>query len=145
MISTKEAISIARSKDLDLVVVAPNAKPVVAKIMDYSKHRYEMQKKQKEMKKNQKIVQLKQIRISPTIDKNDLNTKIKQASKFLSEGDKVKITLRVHGRMITHTDITLKVINNFIESLSDISKIEQEVKQEGRSYSAVIVPKNENK
>ena len=106
----------AEDANLDLVLVAPKAKPPVAKIMDYGKYRFELQKKQREARKKQKVVNIKEVRLSPTIDTNDFNTKMKNARKFLSKGDKVKVSIRFKGRAITHKDIGRDVLNRFAES-----------------------------
>ena len=104
----QEALKMAEDANLDLVLVAPKAKPPVAKIMDYGKYRFELQKKQREARKKQKVVNIKEVRLSPTIDTNDFNTKMKNARKFLSKGDKVKVSIRFKGRAITHKDIVLQ-------------------------------------
>lgn len=140
IISRDAALKIAEQKDLDLVVVSPDSKPMVAKLMDYSRHRFEQQKKLKEMKKNQNIVELKEIRLSPTIDKHDFDTKLRHTFKFLSKGDKVKISIRFRGRMITHQDVGLEVIKRFIEAVGDQAIVEARPKMEGRSLIAVIAP-----
>lgn len=121
-------------------MVSPDSKPMVAKILDYSKYRYDQQKKLKEMKKNQKIVELKEIRLSPTIDKHDFETKLKNAQKFLNGGDKVKVSLRFRGRMITHKDIGLQQVNKFIQSLENIV-IEAAPKLEGNTLIGIVAPK----
>lgn len=143
ILSKQDALNLARNSNLDLYIVAPGANPPVAKLLDYSKYRYEQQKKLKEMKKNQKVVQVKQIRLSTTIDTNDINTKAKSARKFLQQGDKVKINLKMHGRLLAHSDLSVQVVNKFIELLSDCSKIESEPKIDGKNVVAVICPINE--
>lgn len=135
-----KALRIALDKDLDLVVVAPDAKMMVAKMMDYSKYRYEQQRKLREMKKNQNIVDIKEIRLSPTIGDHDLNTKLNHARKFIQKGDKVKITLRFRGRMITHSKIGSDVVAKFIEELGDLIIVESKPKLEGNQMVAVVVP-----
>ena len=104
IMSSKEAMKLAREAELDLVKIAPNAKPPVCKIIDYGKYRYELARKEKEAKKKQKTIDVKEVRLSPNIDKNDLNTKVNQARKFLSKGDKVKVTLRFRGRELAHVN-----------------------------------------
>ncbi|WP_025724664.1 translation initiation factor IF-3 [Acholeplasma granularum] len=139
----RKAIELASQKDLDILVVSPpNANPMVAKLLDYSKYRYDQQKKLKEMKKNQQIVKLKEIKLSPTIDKHDFNTKLKSAQKFIDGGDKVKVSLRFRGRMITHSDIGLEQVNKFVESLTDIV-IEAKPKLEGMQLIAIVAPAKE--
>lgn len=140
VISRREAMAIATQKELDLVVVSPDSKPMVAKLMDYSKYRYEQQKKLREIKKNQHIVEIKEIRLSPTIDKHDLETKLKHAIKFLEKGDKVKLSIRFYGRMITHSDVGRQVMLNFIEAVGSKGTVELRPKMDGRSLIAIIAP-----
>ena len=120
----QEALKMAEDANLDLVLVAPKAKPPVAKIMDYGKYRFELQKKQREARKKQKVVNIKEVRLSPTIDTNDFNTKMKNARKFLSKGDKVKVSIRFKGRAITHKDIGRDVLNRFAEATEDVATVE---------------------
>ncbi len=134
-----QVLSIGADRGFDVLVVSTDAKPMVAKLLDYSKHRYDQQKKLKEMKKNQHIVQIKEIRLSPTIDKHDMETKAKNAIKFLAAGDKVKISLRFRGRMITHKEIGKAQVDAFIEMLGTIS-IESAPKMEGNTLIAVVAP-----
>ncbi len=140
VISRAEAMRYAEEKDLDLVVVSPNSKPMVAKLMDYSKYRYEQQRKLREIKKNQKVVELKEIRLSPTIDKHDFDTKLRQAIRFLEKGNKVKLSIRFRGRMITHKDVGNDVISQFIDALGELIIVEAKPKMEGRSMIAVVAP-----
>ncbi len=140
IISRAEAMKYADEKELDLVVVSPNSNPMVAKLMDYSKYRYEQQRKLREMKKNQKIVELKEIRLSPTIDKHDFDTKFRQALKFLEKGNKVKVSIYFRGRMITHQSVGVEVINKFIEALGSEVTVEAKPKMEGRSLIAIVAP-----
>jgi len=142
IISKKEALKIATEKELDLVVVSPDSKPMVAKLMDYSKYRYEQQRKLREIKKKQKIVEIKEIRLSPTIDTHDFDTKLKHAVKFLEKGDKVKISIRFFGRMITHSDVGREVIVRFIEAIGDKGTVESKPKMDGRSMIAIVAPTN---
>lgn len=141
IMSAKEALQIAQEKDLDLVKVAPQAKPPVCKIMDYGKFRYEQSRKEKVARKKQKTVELKEVRLSPNIDTNDLNTKASAARKFLTKGDKVKVTLRFRGREITHMNASKHILDEFAEGLSDIAVIEKQPKQEGRSMTMVLAEK----
>ncbi len=129
-----DALKRAYDVDLDLVVISPGAKPPVAKIMDYGKFKYEKQKKDREnkQKQKQKIVTLKVIRVSPTIDSNDYNTKIKHAKKFLEKGDKVQFLIRFKGRMITHSELGRDVLMKIAEDLKDYSTIEQKPTMDGR-------------
>ena len=124
IMSSKEAMKLAREAELDLVKIAPNAKPPVCKIIDYGKYRYELARKEKEAKKKQKTIDVKEVRLSPNIDKNDLNTKINQARKFLSKGDKVKVTLRFRGRELAHVNPSKVILEGFAEQLSDVAVVE---------------------
>ncbi len=143
-IKTKfEALEIAARVNLDLVLVAANAKPPVARIMDYGKHRFEQQKKDKEARKNQKVVSLKEVRLSPTIDEHDFNTKLRNAIKFLEKGDKVKASIRFKGRAITHKEIGQRVLVRFAEECKEVSTIETHPKMDGRSMFLMLAPKNE--
>lgn len=130
---TREALRLAEEAGVDLVKIAPTAKPPVCKIVDYGKFKYEQTRREKEAKKKQKIVEIKEIRLSPNIDTNDLNTKANQARKFLSKGDKVKVTLRFRGREMAHKDVGREVLNTFFEKLEDVAAIDKEAKMEGRS------------
>lgn len=143
--SRQEALEIAARANLDLVLVAPNAKPPVARIMDYGKFRFEQQKKEKEARKKQKTINVKEIRLSPTIEEHDFNTKLRNARKFLEKGDKVKATIRFKGRAITHKEIGQRVLDRFSDACSDISSIESKPKMDGRSMFLVLAPKNEKK
>lgn len=144
VIKIQQALTEARRRELDLVVVSPDSKPVVAKIMDYSKFRYDQQRKAREMKKNQHVVEIKEIRLSPVIDKHDLETKVKNATKFISKGDKVKISLRFRGRMIVHSSQGYKVMEDFIQALGDSIVVESNIKMEGRQLSATVAPKTKS-
>lgn len=136
----RSALEIADDRGLDIVVVSPpGVTPMTAKLVDYSKMRFDQQKKARENKKNQKITHLKEIRLSPTIDKHDFETKVKHAIKFINAGDRVKISLRFRGRMITHKEIGLDVVNRFIESLGEIY-IEAKPKLDGNTIIAVVTP-----
>lgn len=136
-----EAQAIADEQELDLVLVQANAKPPVTKIMDYGKFRFDSQKKQREQRKNQKIVSIKEVRLSPTIDDNDFNTKKKNAVKFLEKGNKVKVSIRFRGRAITHKEIGREVMDRFATDLEEIAKVESRAKMEGRSMFMVLAPK----
>ncbi len=137
----REAMRLAEEAELDLVKIAPTAKPPVCKIIDYGKYRYELARKEKEARKKQKVVELKEIRLSPNIDSNDLNTKMNAARKFLSKGDKVKITLRFRGRELAHMHASRHILDDFAVSLSDIAVVEKAPKVEGRSISTVLAEK----
>lgn len=127
IMSSKEAMKLAREAELDLVKIAPNAKPPVCKIIDYGKYRYELARKEKEAKKKQKTIDVKEVRLSPNIDKNDLNTKINQARKFLSKGDKVKVTLRFRGRELAHVNSSKVILEEFAEQLSDVAVVDKQL------------------
>ncbi|MDQ0858134.1 translation initiation factor IF-3 [Bacillus sp. V2I10] len=141
--SRQEALEIAARSNLDLVLVAANAKPPVCRIMDYGKFRFEQQKKDKEARKNQKIISIKEVRFSPTIDEHDFNTKLKNARKFLEKGDKVKASIRFKGRAITHKEIGQRVLDRFSKACEDLSTIESHPKMDGRSMFLVLAPKVE--
>ena len=141
IVSSREAQKIADEAGLDLVKIAPNAKPPVCKVIDYGKYRYELARKEKDAKKKQKIVELKEIRLSPNIDTNDLNTKMNAARKFLSKGNKVKITLRFRGREMAHMNSSKHILDDIAESLSDIAVVEKAPKVEGRSIGMVMAEK----
>ncbi|MCP0886732.1 translation initiation factor IF-3 [Ligilactobacillus sp. WILCCON 0076] len=140
----QEALQLAEQDNLDLVLVAPKAKPPVAKIMDYGKYRFELQKKQREARKKQKVVNVKEVRLSPTIDTNDFNTKIKNAQKFLTKGDKVKVSIRFKGRAITHKEIGRDVLNRFADEIKEVAVVESKPKMDGRSMFLMLAPKAEN-
>jgi translation initiation factor IF-3 len=135
-----EALKLAEEANLDVVVVSPKAKPPVAKIMDYGKYRFEQQKKQREARKKQKTVSIKEIRLSPTIDTNDFNTKLKNAVKFLSKGDKVRVSIRFKGRAITHKEIGRQVLERMAKEASDVARVEVHPKMDGRSMFLVLAP-----
>ena len=141
IMSAKEAYARAVEAELDLVKIAPTANPPVCKIIDYGKYRYELARKEKEAKKKQKITELKEVRLSPNIDTNDLNTKVSAARKFLSKGDKVKVTLRFRGREIAHMNASRHILTDFAQELADIAVIERQPKVEGRSLTMVLAEK----
>lgn len=132
---------LADEAGLDLVKIAPTAKPPVCKIVDYGKFRYEQARKEKEARKKQKIIEIKEIRLSPNIDSNDLNTKVNAARKFIGKGDKVKITLRFRGREMAHMANSKHILDDFAEALSDIAVIEKAPKVEGRSMTMFLTEK----
>ncbi|MGD6816811.1 translation initiation factor IF-3 [Metabacillus sp. 84] len=141
--SRQEALEIATRANLDLVMVAAGAKPPVCRIMDYGKFRFEQQKKDKEARKNQKIISIKEVRFSPTIDEHDFNTKLRNARKFLEKGDKVKASIRFKGRAITHKEIGQRVLDRFSEACADVATIESSPRMDGRSMFLVLAPKFE--
>ena len=138
VMSIKEARQLAEEAELDLVKIAPTAKPPVCKIVDYGKYRYELARKEKDARKKQKTVELKEVRLSPNIDTNDLNTKISAARKFLGKGNKVKVTLSFRGREMAHMQQSRHILDDFAEQLADIAVIEKPAKQEGRSLAMVL-------
>lgn len=141
IMSAKDAMKLAREAELDLVKIAPNAKPPVCKIIDYGKYRYELARKEKEAKKKQKTIDIKEVRLSPNIDTNDLNTKINQARKFLAKGDKVKVTLRFRGRELAHVNQSKGILDDFAEKLSDVAVVDKPAKFEGRSMIMFLTEK----
>ena len=141
IMSAREAMKIAQEAELDLVKIAPTAKPPVCKIIDYGKYKYEQTRKEKEARKKQKTVELKEVRLSPNIDTNDLNTKINNAKKFISKGNKVKVTLRFRGREMAHVQQSKHILDDFAETLADIAVVEKPAKMEGRAMSMVLAEK----
>lgn len=141
IMSAKDAMKIAREADLDLVKIAPTAKPPVCKIVDYGKYRYELARKEKEAKKKQKVIDVKEVRLSPNIEENDLNTKASAARKFISKGDKVKVTLRFRGREMAHMQSSKHILDDFAEKLADVAVVEKAPKLEGRSMTMFLAEK----
>ena len=141
IMSAKEAFKMAKEAELDLVKIAPTAKPPVCKIIDYGKYRYELARKEKEAKKKQKTVEIKEVRLSPNIEANDLNTKVNMAKKFIAKGDKVKVTLRFRGREMAHMQSSKHILDDFAEALADIAVIEKPAKLEGKSIMMVLTEK----
>ena len=137
----KEAMKLAQEAELDLVKIAPKSQPPVCKIIDYGKYRYELARKEKEAKKKQKTVEVKEVRISPNIDTNDLNTKVNNAKKFIAKGNKVKVTLRFRGREMAHMQQSKHILDDFAEMLADVAVVEKPAKLEGRSMSMVLTEK----
>lgn len=129
----KEAMKLAKEANVDLVKIAPSANPPVCKLVNYGKYRYELARKEKEAKKKQKTMEVKEVRLSPNIDTNDLNTKANQARKFITKGDKVKVTLRFRGREMAHVNYSKQILDSFYEKLEDIAVIDKNAKMEGRS------------
>ena len=141
IMSAREAFKLAQEAELDLVKIAPTAKPPVCKIIDYGKYRYEMARKEKEARKKQKTVEIKEVRLSPNIESNDLNTKINAARKFITKGDKVKVSLRFRGREMAHVQNSKHILDDFAEALSEIATVEKAQKMEGRSMTMVLAEK----
>ena len=141
IMSSREAMKIAREAELDLVKIAPQAKPPVCKIIDYGKYRYELARKEKESKKKQKTIEVKEVRLSPNIDSNDLNTKIASARKFIEKGNKVKVTLRFRGREMAHVQSSRHILDEFAKALEDIALVDKPAKMEGRSMAMFLTEK----
>lgn len=141
IMSARDAYLKAQEAGLDLVKIAPTAKPPVCKIIDYGKYRYELARKEKEAKKKQKTIEIKEVRLSPNIDTNDLNTKVGAARKFITKGDKVKVTLRFRGREMAHMNSSKYILDEFAESLSDIATVDKAPKVEGRSMTMFLTAK----
>ena len=142
IVSADEANAMAEEQGLDLVKISPNAVPPVCKIMDYSKFCYDQKKREKDAKKNQHVVEIKEIRMSPSIDTNDLNTKIKAAIKFLMDGNRVKVSVRFRGREMAHTDIGERLLMQFAEACSEVATMEKNPKLEGRFMAIFLAPKS---
>ncbi len=139
--SSREAFQIAVEQELDLLCVAPNANPPVCKIINYGKYRFEQQKKAKENKKKQKIVEIKEVQLTPQIGQHDIDTKVKAARRFLEDGNKVKVGVRFRGRQMTHLEVGEEVMNKFISALEDVSTVEKKPEMEGRWMNAVLASK----
>jgi len=144
IMSAREALSIAGDRGLDLVEVAPNAKPPVCRIMDYGKHRYEQSKRDKAAKKKQKVTNVKEIRMSPKIDDHDFEVKLRAAERFIKAGDKVKVSVRFRGREIVHSDLAKTKLNKLAEQLKDFAMVERPPKLEGRQMIAVLAPRTDS-
>ena len=142
IVSAAQAQKLAAEKNLDLVKIAPQAKPPVCKIMDYGKYRFEQSKREKEAKKNQRVIEIKEIRLSPNIDVHDFDTKVGHARKFLLAGNKTKVSIRFRGREMTHTDLGLTIMAQFAEKCADIASVEKPAKLEGRQMLMFLAPKS---
>lgn len=142
IVSAAQAQKLAAEKNLDLVKIASQAKPPVCKIMDYGKYRFEQSKREKEAKKNQRVIEIKEIRLSPNIDVHDFDTKVGHARKFLSAGNKTKVSIRFRGREMTHTDLGLTIMAQFAEKCADIASVEKPAKLEGRQMLMFLAPKS---
>jgi len=141
IMTSEEALRKAEEQELDLIMIAPTAKPPVCRIVDYNKYRYEQSRREKDAKKKQKVVEVKEIRFSPNIDTNDLNTKAAAARKFLTKGDRVKVTLRFRGREMAHMAAGRKVLDDFAAALQDIAVVDKAPKLEGRSLTMFMTEK----
>ena len=145
IMTSSDALALAEEKDLDLVKIAPNAVPPVCKIMDYGKFRFEQTKKEKEARKNQRIIEIKEIRMSPGIGENDFNTKLKNGQKFLLDGDRLKVTVRFRGREMAHTNIGEQLLTNFAAQCAEIATMDKNPKMEGRNMFMFLSPKAPDK
>ena len=141
IMSARDAFKLAQEAELDLVKIAPTAKPPVCKIIDYGKYRYELARKEKEARKKQKVIDVKEVRLSPNIDTNDLNTKVGAARKFLEKGDKVKVTLRFRGREMAHVQSSKQILDVFSERMADVAVVDKAPKMEGRSMTMFLTAK----
>ena len=141
VMSSKEAYKLAQEAELDLIKIAPTAQPPVCKIADYGKYKYEQIRREKEARKKQKTVEIKEVRLSPNIESNDLNTKVNAARKFLEKGDKVKVTLRFRGRELAHMSSNKHILDDFAEQLADVATVEKAPKVEGRSMTMFLTEK----
>jgi len=142
IMSAETALQMAEEQGFDLVKISPNAVPPVCKIMDYGKYRFDLLKKEKEARKNQRVVEIKEIRMSPSIDTNDFNVKLKNALKFLKEGNRVKVTVRFRGREMAHTNIGEGLLRSFGEGCAEVANMEKNPKLDGRHMSMFLSPKN---
>ena len=143
IVSAEQANQMAEEQGLDLVKISPNAVPPVCKIMDYSKFCFDQKKREKEARKNQKVVEIKEIRMSPSIDTNDLNTKVKSATKFLTDGNRVKVSVRFRGREMAHTNLGEKLLMDFADACTEIANMEKNPKLEGRFMAMFLTPKKQ--
>lgn len=140
---TRQAMDIAEEKELDLVKIAPTAKPPVCKLMDYGKFRYEQSKRDKEARKNQKVITVKEVRLSPTIEEHDTQVRVRDCIKFLQDGNKIKVSIRFRGRMVTHSDIGLQVMNSFFDQVKDYAVMDRAPATEGRTMTMMLSPKKD--
>jgi translation initiation factor IF-3 len=144
VMSFKDAMDQAMNEGMDLVEISPNAKPPVCRVMDYGKYRFEQVKREKEARKNQKVTQLKEVKFRPNIEDHDFNTKIKNAERFLKDGDKVKVTIMFRGREVTHPELGRVICDRAAERLAELAVVEKPAKMEGRNMTQILVPKTAN-
>ena len=142
IMSAKDAYKLAQEAELDLVKIAPTAKPPVCKIIDYGKYRYELARKEKEARKKQKTVDVKELRLSPSIDTHDVQVKVKKANEFLKDGDKVKISIRFRGREIGHSKVGMQIMEDFAKATEEFGTVDKQPKMEGKSLVMFLAPKN---
>jgi translation initiation factor IF-3 len=143
IVNIREALRIAQEHELDVVNVAPTAKPPVCKIMDYGRYRYEQSKREKESRRNQKTIDVKEVKMRPTIDEHDFQVKLKNAYRFLADGDKVKVTITFRGREITHADLAHKLMNRIAQEVAELGSVERKPKVEGRNMIMILTPKQD--
>ena len=143
IMSARQALDIAEEKELDLVKIAPTAKPPVCKLMDYGKYRFEQSKREKEARKNQKVISVKEVRLSPTVGEHDMQVRVRDCVKFLQNGDRVKVSIRFRGRMITHSDVGLQVMNEFFARVKDYAVQDRKPSTEGRTMTMMLSPKQD--
>jgi translation initiation factor IF-3 len=141
ILSIDDARQKAENKGMDLVLIAPQAKPPACKIMDYGKYKFEQGKREKEARKNQRVVNIKEVRITPSIDVHDFNTKVNQTVKFLKSGDKVKVTVRFRGRELHHSQLGMDLLAKFADAIEEVGSVEKAAKLEGRNMTMVVAPK----
>jgi len=144
ILSAREAQKIADEKRLDLVKISPSAKPPVCKIMNYSKYKFDIAKKEKEARKKQKVISIKELRLSPNIDTHDVEVKVKKAIEFLKDGNKVKVSIRFRGRELSRTDLAINIMNNFAEKVSEYGSVDKPPKMDARIMAMFLTPKSQN-
>ena len=142
VMSIGAALSLAEERQLDLVKIAPGARPPVCKLMDYGKYRFEQSKRDREIRKNQKVITIKEVHLSATIDVHDIEVKTRQAQKFLADGNKIKVSIRFRGRQITHSEIGLEVMNQFASAIADVGVVERKPLTEGRNMTMIVAPRD---
>lgn len=142
VMSISAALSLAEERQLDLVKIAPGARPPVCKLMDYGKYRFEQSKRDREIRKNQKVITIKEVHLSATIDVHDMEVKTRQAQKFLADGNKIKVSIRFRGRQITHSEIGLEVMNQFASAIADVGVVERKPLTEGRNMTMIVAPRD---
>ena len=142
VMSIGAALSLAEERQLDLVKIAPGARPPVCKLMDYGKYRFEQSKRDREIRKNQKVITIKEVHLSATIDVHDMEVKTRQAQKFLADGNKIKVSIRFRGRQITHSEIGLEVMNQFASAIADVGVVERKPLTEGRNMPMIVAPRD---
>ena len=143
VMSSAQALAIAEQQELDLVKIAPGSVPPVCRLMDYDKHRFEQSKREKEMRRNQKTMEIKEVQLSATIEENDIGVKLKNALRFLADGNKVKVSIRFRGRQIAHSEIGLKVMQDFAQRVQDVAVVERKPSIEGRNMLMILAPKTD--